>query len=130
MMLVRSPLPDFQPLICVGCRSSMKPILLPSHQEVHRKLSVHAKPIKVSHAMRLAACHPDDPPKSSASPGTLSGTEFNLDLQMPVSDMGSSLTVSLGGPSLFVSGSQQLLQSIMELGPEVVTSWMKTKTNC
>ena len=111
---VHLPLPDFQPLICVGCRSSTKPVPLPSRQEVHRKLSIHAKPIRVSHAMRLAARHPDDPLKSSASPRTLSGTESNLDLQMQVSDVGSSLTVSWGGPLIFVCGLQQPLQSIAE----------------
>ena len=88
--------------------TSMKPRAMPppSHQEVHRKLSVHAKPVRVSHATRLAARHPDDPPKSSASPGTLSGTESDSDLQMQVSDMGSSLTVGSGHPSIFVSGLQ------------------------
>ena len=94
--------------------TSTKPMPPPSHQEVHRKLSVHAKPISVSHAMRLAACHPDDPPKSSASPRTLSGTESDSDSQMQVSDVGSLLTVSSGGPLIFVSGSQQPLQSIVE----------------
>ena len=54
------------------------------------------------------------PQKSNASPGALSGTESDSDSQMQVSDVGSSLTVGSGGPSIFASGSQHPLQSIAE----------------
>ncbi|KAF8589456.1 PH-domain-containing protein [Ramaria rubella] len=76
--------------------SSTVPVPPPSRQEIHRKLSVHAKPKKVS-----------------MTPSGMSGTESDSDSQV-ATDLGSPHAHGSGGASIYASGSQQPLQSIAE----------------
>lgn len=97
--------------------TSIKALPPPSPQEVHRKLSVHAKP-KVGSAQALSGMQ-----KSNVSPGAMSGTESDSDSQLAASEVGSphghghGHGHGSGGASLYASGSQHPLQSIAERRP-------------
>ncbi|KAF8525958.1 pleckstrin-like protein [Hysterangium stoloniferum] len=78
--------------------SSKPSVPPPSPQEIHRKLSVHAKPKQ----------------KMAVSPGALSGTESDSDSQHVSPEMTPQHVHGSGGASLYTSNSQPPLQSIAE----------------